>query len=140
MKWEAAELNLFDFPQQAPISFTQQLQKHSRHHNSKSSHIIQAGAIGNGKKHAQVLPNVDEYHASQSRNVNEADLFDCMSPLYATPPHSPSSDLSSPHDEHLTMGNNLTSVNSEHFARDTHMRIILGNNIKEQKEKEAWVE
>lgn len=122
---------------QAPISFTQQLQKHSRHHNSKSSHIIQpAGAIGNGKKHAQILPNVDEYHASHTRTINEADLFDCMSPLYATPPHSPSSDLSSPHDD-PAMSNNLTSVNSDHFARDTHMRIILGNNIKEQKEKEA---
>jgi ankyrin repeat domain-containing protein 50 len=90
--------------------------------------------MGNGKKHAQVLANVDEY--SQARNVNDADLFDCMSPLYATPPHSPSSDLSSPHDDIIT-GNNLTSVNSDHFARDTHMRIILGNNIKEQKEKEA---
>ncbi|CRK88732.1 CLUMA_CG002637, isoform A [Clunio marinus] len=125
---------------EAPISFTQQLQKHSRHHNSKSSHIIQPSvgvAVGNGKKHAQVLPNVDEYRTSQqARNVNEADLFDCMSPLYATPPHSPSSDLSSPHED-PTMSNNLTSVNSDHFARDTHMRIILGNNIKEQKEKEA---
>lgn len=92
--------------------------------------------MGNSKKHAQVLANVEEYHAGHARNVNEADLFDCMSPLYATPPHSPSSDLSSPHDDHI-MTNNLTSVNSEHFARDTHMRIILGNNIKEQKDKEA---
>lgn len=57
-----------------------------------------------------------------------------MSPLYATPPHSPSSDLSSPHDDNVS---HLTSVNTDHFARDTHMRIILGNNIKEQKEKEA---
>lgn len=92
--------------------------------------------MGNSKKHAHVLPNVEEYHATQSRNINEADLFDCMSPLYATPPHSPSSDLSSPRDDPI-MSNNLTSVNSDHFARDTHMRIILGNNIKEQKEKEA---
>lgn len=130
-------LDYIEFHPQAPISFTQQLQKHSRHHNSKSSHVIQAsGAVGNGKKHAQVLPNVDEYHSGHVRTVNEADLFDCMSPLYATPPHSPSSDLSSPHDDTM-MGNNLTSVNSDHFARDTHMRIILGNNIKEQKEKEA---
>lgn len=93
--------------------------------------------MGNGKKLSQVLPNVDEYRISQPpRSVNEADLFDCMSPLYATPPHSPSSDLSSPHEDPMN-SNNLTSVNSEHFARDTHMRIILGNNIKEQKEKEA---
>lgn len=92
--------------------------------------------MGNGKKHAQILPNVDEYRTSQVRSVNEADLFDCMSPLYATPPHSPSSDLSSPHEDPM-ISNNLTSVNSDHFARDTHMRIILGNNIKEQKEKEA---
>lgn len=95
-----------------------------------------AASIGNGKKHSHILPNVDEF---QMRNINEADLFDCMSPLYASPPHSPSSDLSSPHDENAIMANcnNLTSVNSDHFARDTHMRIILGNNIKEQKEKEA---
>lgn len=121
---------------QAPISFTQQLQKHSRHHNLKNSVIVQSSS--NGKKHSQVLPNVEEYHdhQCQASNVNDADLFDCMSPLYATPPHSPSSDLSSPHDD-PTMTNNLTSVNSDHFARDTHMRIILGNNIKEQKEKEA---
>lgn len=86
-----------------------------------------------------MLANVDEYNAGHLRNVNDADLFDCMSPLYATPPHSPSSDLSSPHEPHMdTLNNsNLTSVNSEHFARDTHMRIILGNNLKEQKEKEA---
>ena len=90
-------------------------------------------SMGNGKK--QILPNVDEF---QMRNINEADLFDCMSPLYASPPHSPSSDLSSPHDDNAMANcNNLTSVNSDHFARDTHMRIILGNNIKEQKEKEA---
>lgn len=76
------------------------------------------------------------YHNVATRTVNDADLFDCMSPLYATPPHSPSSDLSSPRDDQ-TATRTLTSVNADHFARDTHMRIILGNNIKEQKEKEA---
>lgn len=79
--------------------------------------------------------NLDEF---PMRNINEADLFDCMSPLYASPPHSPSSDLSSPQEDNA-MTNNLTSVNSEHFAKDTHMRIILGNNIKEQTEKESYV-
>lgn len=71
-------------------------------------------------------------------------MFDCMSPLYATPPHSPSSDISSP-GQHapstqfgdLVGANNhhavaaATAVNNnadQHFARDTHMRIILGNN------------
>ncbi|CAO1431229.1 unnamed protein product [Diamesa tonsa] len=125
---------------EAPISFTQQLQKHSRHHNSKSSHVVQLSSSatggGNHKKHSHILPNVDEYQNAghNLRGINEADLFDCMSPLYATPPHSPSSDLSSPHDDNVS---HLTSVNTDHFARDTHMRIILGNNIKEQKEKEA---
>lgn len=79
---------------------------------------------------------------------NEADLYDmeCMSPLYATPPHSPSSELSSP--GQLPSINNIddcpgmSSLNGSsgptcsagksvlpdnHFARDTHMRIILGN-------------
>lgn len=123
------------FRLQAPISFTQQLQKHSRHHNSsRNSNVI---LQGNGKKHTSNLPDVEEmYHNVHTRTVNDADLFDCMSPLYATPPHSPSSDLSSPHDDHAN-NRTLTSVSADHFARDTHMRIILGNNIKEQKEKEA---
>lgn len=80
---------------------------------------------------------------------NEADLYDmeCMSPLYATPPHSPSSELSSP--GQLPSINNIDDcagasglngggssasclggksvLPDNHFARDTHMRIILGN-------------
>ncbi len=94
---------------------------------------------GANKKHSQVLPNVDEYQMNVAANnvrINEADLFDCMSPLYASPPHSPSSDLSSPHDDNVTVNNNASSNTDNHFARDTHMRIILGNNIREQKEKE----
>lgn len=84
---------------------------------------------------------------------NEADLYDmeCMSPLYATPPHSPSSELSSPGQLPSInniddcaggasalnggCGNGPSSSSSggksvlpdNHFARDTHMRIILGN-------------
>lgn len=76
-----------------------------------------------------------------------------MSPLYATPPHSPSSELSSPGQLPIflnnpeEMGNGAAGFNSSatptangsvasgkpstpadnHFARDTHMRIILGN-------------
>lgn len=90
--------------------------------------------------------------------VNDADLYDmeCMSPLYATPPHSPSSELSSPGQlpsinafeeiggaggnigggsaHHHTNGgagggssNGKSALSDNHFARDTHMRIILGN-------------
>ncbi|XP_058813085.1 uncharacterized protein LOC131677350 [Topomyia yanbarensis] len=161
--------------EQAPMSFTQQLQKHSRHHNSKSHHIVQqqhqphnqaaAGAIstnassskyGGSKKHAQILPNVEEYQSNIATNIrmnpNDADLFDlgCMSPLYATPPHSPSSDISSPgqnqppsslaqlgkqfEEMNISLSNNSTIMNpsDNHFARDTHMRIILGNNQKDQ--------
>ena len=60
--------------------------------------------------------------------VNEADLFDlgCMSPLYASPPHSPSSDVSSPGQEGAEAKG--TSITDNHFTRDTHMRIILGNS------------
>ncbi|XP_053661385.1 ankyrin repeat domain-containing protein 50 [Anopheles marshallii] len=157
--------------EQAPMSFTQQLQKHSRHHNSKSHHIVQqqhqphhqqhqqtssssVAKFGN-KKHSQVLPNVEEYQANIASNIrinpNDADLFDlgCMSPLYATPPHSPSSEISSPgqnqppsslallgkqfEEMNISLSNNSTIMNphDNHFARDTHMRIILGNNQKE---------
>ncbi|XP_049530616.1 uncharacterized protein LOC125948509 isoform X3 [Anopheles darlingi] len=161
---------------EVPMSFTQQLQKHSRHHNSKSHHIVQqqhqphhsnaaahqqqSVASGGGKfgskKHSQVLPNVEEYQANIAAsnirmNPNDADLFDlgCMSPLYATPPHSPSSEISSPgqnqppsslallgkqfEEMNISLSNNSTIVNphDSHFARDTHMRIILGNNQKD---------
>ncbi|XP_050086792.1 uncharacterized protein LOC126571928 isoform X3 [Anopheles aquasalis] len=158
---------------EVPMSFTQQLQKHSRHHNSKSHHIVQqqhqphhsnahqqqsmaSGGKFGSKKHSQVLPNVEEYQANIAAsnirmNPNDADLFDlgCMSPLYATPPHSPSSEISSPgqnqppsslallgkqfEEMNISLSNNSTIVNphDSHFARDTHMRIILGNNQKE---------
>ncbi|XP_035899264.1 ankyrin repeat domain-containing protein 50 [Anopheles stephensi] len=155
--------------EQAPMSFTQQLQKHSRHHNSKSHHIVQqqhqphqqqqtstsSVAKFASKKHSQVLPNVEEYQSNIASNIrinpNDADLFDlgCMSPLYATPPHSPSSEISSPgqnqppsslallgkqfEEMNISLSNNSTIMNphDNHFARDTHMRIILGNNQKE---------
>ncbi|XP_038105893.1 uncharacterized protein LOC6033723 isoform X2 [Culex quinquefasciatus] len=167
--------------EQAPMSFTQQLQKHSRHHNSKSHHIVQqhhhqqqlqhqqhqqmgsstggstgGSKYGGTKKHSQMLPNVEEMHSSNAAssmrmNPNDADLFDlgCMSPLYATPPHSPSSDISSPgqnqppsslallgkqfEEMNISLSNNSTIMHppDNHFARDTHMRIILGNNQKE---------
>ncbi|XP_053671203.1 ankyrin repeat domain-containing protein 50 [Anopheles nili] len=156
--------------EQAPMSFTQQLQKHSRHHNSKSHHIVQqqhqphqqlqqssssSVAKFGSKKHSQVLPNVEEYQSNIASNIrinpNDADLFDlgCMSPLYATPPHSPSSEISSPgqnqppsslallgkqfEEMNISLSNNSTIMNphDNHFARDTHMRIILGNNQKE---------
>lgn len=184
------------------MSFTQQLQKHSRHHNSKSHHIVQqhhhqqlqhqqhqqmgsstggstgVSKYGGTKKHSQMLPNVEEMHSSNGgksssissvantdlplsnsfaaassmrMNPNDADLFDlgCMSPLYATPPHSPSSDISSPgqnqppsslallgkqfEEMNISLSNNSTIMHppDNHFARDTHMRIILGNNQKE---------
>uniref|UniRef100_A0A182JFW0 ANK_REP_REGION domain-containing protein n=1 Tax=Anopheles atroparvus TaxID=41427 RepID=A0A182JFW0_ANOAO len=156
--------------EQAPMSFTQQLQKHSRHHNSKSHHIVQqqhqphhqqqaAVAKFGSKKHSQVLPNVEEYQANIASNIrmnpNDADLFDlgCMSPLYATPPHSPSSEISSPgqnqppsslallgkqfEEMNISLSNNSTIMNphDNHFARDTHMRIILGNNQKESQQQ-----
>ena len=70
--------------------------------------------------------------------------MDCMSPLYATPPHSPSSDISSPGGQHPSLPNfeesggatnNSTLANQikmDHFARDTHMRIILGNSSNKE--------
>lgn len=59
-----------------------------------------------------------------------------MSPLYATPPHSPSSEISSPgqhlpgHHHFEEIGDHSgkqNSITDHHFTRDTHMRIILGN-------------
>lgn len=74
------------------MSFTQQLQKHSRHHNSKSHHIVQqqhqphqqqvsgAGNSGTnnkfgGKKHSQMLPNVEEYQTNIGRCSSSTNDF-----------------------------------------------------------------
>ncbi|XP_037910341.1 uncharacterized protein LOC119651072 isoform X2 [Hermetia illucens] len=133
---------------EAPLSFTQQLQRHTKL-NSRNNPFVQASPVVTNKrskghhKHSQMLPDLDEYQINLASNAttNEADMFDmeCMSPLYATPPHSPSSELSSPGQlpSHLTFEeiggvSGYTSkpiANADHhFARDTHMRIILGNN------------
>ncbi|XP_055384961.1 uncharacterized protein LOC129614395 isoform X2 [Condylostylus longicornis] len=144
----------------APLSFTQQLQRHTKM-NSRNNPFIQNTPIVNTKypkgqqRHSQMLADLNEYQMNIAPNVqsNDADMFDmeCMSPLYATPPHSPSSDLSSPGQlpqnhvfeeiggNHIGLGNGLAATHNigssqknasstdNHFARDTHMRIILGN-------------
>lgn len=98
--------------------------------------------------------------------IHDADLYDmeCMSPLYATPPHSPSSELSSPgqlpvlnafddmngasggsssHHHIATPTGNSSSGKSvlpdNHFARDTHMRIILGNLKENQPSSSRYI-
>ncbi|CAG9794413.1 unnamed protein product [Diatraea saccharalis] len=61
---------------------------------------------------------------------------DCSSPLYASPPHSPT-ELCSPTQHNNTFGSQPPSLTSmqpiltdTHFNRDTHMRIILGRDSK----------
>lgn len=142
-----------------------------KHSNSASSSSL-AHKSGGHHRHSQILPDLNEHQMGKiyideiSKTVynwlpftatnmasNEADLYDmeCMSPLYATPPHSPSSELSSP--GQLPSINNIvdcagasgingvgicgngpssssggkSALSDNHFARDTHMRIILGN-------------
>lgn len=65
----------------------------------------------------------------------------CMSPLYATPPLSPISDTNMPNfeDNFETPSAIFASHPNDHFARDTHMRIILGNNSKEANQPPKWV-
>ncbi|XP_017141224.1 ankyrin repeat domain-containing protein 50 isoform X2 [Drosophila miranda] len=136
----------------APLTFTQQLQRQSKlssrnnlmvnsKHASGSGHKSSGGGGGGGgQRHSQMLPDLSE-HQLASNMTNEADMYDmeCMSPLYATPPHSPSSELSSPgqlpglnafvDDDRAgtSSGAAKASLPDNHFARDTHMRIILGN-------------
>ncbi|KAH8382886.1 hypothetical protein KR009_005712 [Drosophila setifemur] len=155
---------------QAPLTFTQQLQRQSKLSSRNnlmvnSKHASGSGAGGHksngggGQRHSQVLPDLSEHQLGKpskitslklkanfhifklaSNMTNEADMYDmeCMSPLYATPPHSPSSELSSPgqlpglnafvdDDRAGTSGGAKPSLPDNHFARDTHMRIILGN-------------
>nr|AAL89945.1 SD03956p [Drosophila melanogaster] len=137
---------------QAPLTFTQQLQRQSKLSSRNnlmvnSKHASSSGAAGHkssgggggAQRHSQVLPDLSE-HQLASNMTNEADMYDmeCMSPLYATPPHSPSSELSSPgqlpglnafvDDERAgTSSGGGAKLPDNHFARDTHMRIILGN-------------
>ncbi|XP_016982181.2 ankyrin repeat domain-containing protein 50 [Drosophila rhopaloa] len=138
---------------QAPLTFTQQLQRQSKlssrnnlmvnsKHASSSGGAAghkSSGGGGGAQRHSQVLPDLSE-HQLASNMTNEADMYDmeCMSPLYATPPHSPSSELSSPgqlpglnafvDDERAgTSSGGGAKLPDNHFARDTHMRIILGN-------------
>uniref|UniRef100_A0A1A9W6F9 ANK_REP_REGION domain-containing protein n=1 Tax=Glossina brevipalpis TaxID=37001 RepID=A0A1A9W6F9_9MUSC len=157
---------------QAPLTFTQQLQRQSKL-NSRNNPFVQnapvvnsrSGAAGSSgfsiaahktgahhmQRHSQLLPDLNEHQLATNMASNDADLYDmeCMSPLYATPPHSPSSELSSP--GQLPSINNIddcagaaaistpngsngigntgnkSALPDNHFARDTHMRIILGN-------------
>ncbi|XP_004533203.1 uncharacterized protein LOC101450626 [Ceratitis capitata] len=158
---------------QAPLTFTQQLQRQTKL-NSRNNPFVQnapiisskhgaastsAAATGgmqqqskshHSQRHSQLLPDLNEHQFVSGIGANEADLYDmeCMSPLYATPPHSPSSELSSPgqlpslnaFDEiggatgnsganHTNGGSSggKSVLPDNHFARDTHMRIILGN-------------
>ncbi|XP_068157454.1 ankyrin repeat domain-containing protein 50 [Drosophila tropicalis] len=142
---------------QAPLTFTQQLQrqsklssrnnlmvnsKHASSSGSGSQRVNGNNASGGGQRHSQVLPDLNE-HQLATNMTNDADLYDmeCMSPLYATPPHSPSSELSSPgqlpalnafvDDDNRagtsSGGGSKPKLPDNHFARDTHMRIILGN-------------
>ncbi|XP_030371679.1 ankyrin repeat domain-containing protein 50 isoform X2 [Scaptodrosophila lebanonensis] len=146
---------------QAPLTFTQQLQRQSKL-SSRNNPFVQNAPMVSSKhggaaastsaastsghksggvshqRHSQVLPDLSE-HQLASNMTNDADLYDmeCMSPLYATPPHSPSSELSSPgqlpalnafvDDERAGASGGKPALPDNHFARDTHMRIILGN-------------
>ncbi|KAJ0182869.1 hypothetical protein K1T71_000845 [Dendrolimus kikuchii] len=62
------------------------------------------------------------------------------SPLYASPPRSPLSDICSPTQPNITFGSQPVQpvqpvLTDTHFNRDTHMRIILGRDSKPQQER-----
>lgn len=69
-KWKC---NCQTFFSQTPLSFTQQLQRHSRQ-NSRHQ-IVQSGPVSNSKfckgsqKHSQILPNVDEYQTNLGKII-----------------------------------------------------------------------
>lgn len=66
----------------------------------------------------------------------------CMSPLYATPPISPGSDNGPNFEDQFETPSAIFSAhnieNNDHFARDTHMRIILGNCQKEASQQSKY--
>lgn len=152
-------------------------------HNSASSSSL-AHKNSAHQRHSQILPDLNEHQMGKLENLirnvcylmfnlnfdilashmpsNEADLYDmeCMSPLYATPPHSPSSELSSPGQlpsiNNIDDGAGASALNGgsssgascsgsksvlpdNHFARDTHMRIILGNLKENQASSSRYV-
>ncbi|KAK6633628.1 hypothetical protein RUM44_004235 [Polyplax serrata] len=78
---------------QGSLSFTQQLQQCSRNNKARPT--------------PKILSPLESEDAS---------------PIYASPPHSPLSDINSPCEEVKSQ-----AIADMHFARDTHMRIILGN-------------
>lgn len=75
---------------QTPLSFTQQLQRHSRH-NSRHQ-MVQSGPVSNSKyskgsqKHSQILPNVDEYQTNLGMG-NMSDLTSLIHKLIAMSLH-----------------------------------------------------
>ncbi|XP_055298445.1 ankyrin repeat domain-containing protein 50 isoform X2 [Sitodiplosis mosellana] len=77
--------------------------------------------------HSDIFMKADE----QKINFDLSDMG-CMSPLYATPPISPSSDNGPNFEDQFETPTAIFAAhnaeNNDHFARDTHMRIILGNN------------
>nr|XP_037875505.1 LOW QUALITY PROTEIN: ankyrin repeat domain-containing protein 50 [Bombyx mori] len=67
---------------------------------------------------------------------------DSTSPLYASPPRSPTSDICSPTQPTVAFGSQPPSLSTvqpgladPHFNRDTHMRIILGRDSKPAHDK-----
>ncbi|XP_053621795.1 ankyrin repeat domain-containing protein 50-like isoform X2 [Plodia interpunctella] len=80
------------------------------------------------------------------RDARHGGYRDNGSPLYASPPRSPVSDICSPTQPIGGVGSqpaSLTAVQSiqqdTHFNRDTHMRIILGRECKPQDRNDSEI-
>ncbi|XP_026331683.1 ankyrin repeat domain-containing protein 50-like, partial [Hyposmocoma kahamanoa] len=141
--------------------------------NLSLSFAQQVARVGRGRRDKDRDSVIPEHHAVQQDSklrsyvVNERDTDlrgyarerdrrreerhgagrerDNASPLYASPPRSPISDVCSPTQPNVAFGSQPPSLSAApaatdtHFNRDTHMRIILGRDTKppERNDSEA---
>ncbi|XP_063545406.1 ankyrin repeat domain-containing protein 50 [Cydia strobilella] len=148
------DLTHHDKPNRAnlSLSFAQQVARcgRSRREKERENVIPEHQAVEKDSKLRSYAANERDadlrgYACERDRRRDERHGYPCdrdnMSPLYASPPRSPISDICSPtQPTHGSQPPSLTAqpvLTDTHFNRDTHMRIILGRDTKTQQERES---
>ncbi|XP_061728069.1 ankyrin repeat domain-containing protein 50 isoform X1 [Cydia pomonella] len=134
------------------LSFAQQVARcgRSRREKERENVIPEHHAVEKDSKLRSYAANERDadlrgYACERDRRRDERHGYPCdrdnMSPLYASPPRSPISDICSPtQPTHGSQPPSLTAqpvLTDTHFNRDTHMRIILGRDTKPQQERDS---
>ncbi|XP_063372338.1 ankyrin repeat domain-containing protein 50 [Cydia amplana] len=136
------------------LSFAQQVARcgRSRREKERENVIPEHHAVEKDSKLRSYAANERDadlrgYACERDRRRDERHGYPCdrdnMSPLYASPPRSPISDICSP--TQPTQGSQPPSLTAQpvstdtHFNRDTHMRIILGRDTKPPQERDRRI-